>query len=721
MIHKRTCNICEALCGVIIEHDGEKVTSIRGNPDDVFSRGHICPKAVALQDLHDDPDRLRHPVRKVGDDWVTISWEDAIEEVATRIYEIQQEHGANAVAAYAGNPNAHNYSTLLGGLPFNQLLKTRNRFSATSVDQLPHMFAALHMFGHQLMLPVPDIRRTSHMVIVGANPAVSNGSLMTAPGAPKELKAIRERGGKVVVIDPRRTRTAELADEHLFVRPGTDALLLSAIVNTLFEEGLTTGGQWETYSRGIANLKQFTAGFSPERVESVVGIEAAEIRRITREFAAAPTAVFYTRIGVCTQEFGGVNAWLTVAINMITDNLDRAGGMMFPSPAVDLAGIAAKAGQAGHFGVWKSRVSGYPEFGGELPVAALAEEIETPGDGQIRALICMAGNPVLSTPEGERLGKAIDTLEFVVALDMYITATSSRADIIIPPLSPLERDHYGLAFHGLSVHNTAKYSEKLFEPPQGAHDDWETLTALAKRLNELKNRGVNKWKTGLTLSAIESQGPSRALDLLLRTGPYGMTKMSGPRLSLAKLKENKDGVDLGPLQPALPGRLFHSDKMIAVAPTLLMSDYPRLEAFCVEQLKAEPGLQLIGRRQLRSNNTWMHNSARLVKGPPRCTLLMNPADAEERSIADGDRVSVSTAAGTVEALLELDEGIMPGVVSLPHGWGHKKKGARMAIANATDGVSANDLTVSKGIDVLTGTSILNGVPVQVGPLADAAE
>ncbi|MFT6397921.1 MAG: anaerobic selenocysteine-containing dehydrogenase [Bradymonadia bacterium] len=721
MIHKRTCNICEALCGVIIEHDGEEITGIRGNPDDVFSRGHICPKAVALQDLHNDPDRLRQPVRKVGDKWEPISWEDAIEEVATRVFEIQERHGPNAVAVYAGNPNAHNYSTLLGNLPFQQVLRTRSRFSATSVDQLPHMFAALQMFGHQLMLPVPDIRRTSHMVILGANPAVSNGSLMTAPGAPKELKRIRERGGKVVVIDPRRTRTAELADEHLFVRPGTDALLLSSIVHTLFDEDLTTGGHWETYSRGTDNLKLFVAGFSPERVASIVGIGAAEIRRITREFAAAPTAVFYSRIGVCTQEFGGVNAWLTIAINMLTDNLDRAGGMMFPNPAVDLAGVAAKAGQAGHFGIWKSRVSGYPEFGGELPVAALAEEIETPGEGQIRALLCMAGNPVLSTPEGERLGKAIDSLEFVVALDMYITATSSRADIIIPPLSPLERDHYGLAFHGLSVHNTAKYSEKLFEPPAGAHDDWETLTALAKRLNQLKNRGVSKWKTNLTLSAVQSQGPSKALDLLLRTGPYGMIKLSGPRLSLAKLKANKDGVDLGPLRSVFPDRIYHSDGIVDIAPPILMSDYPRLEAFCEAQLKAEPGLQLIGRRQLRSNNTWLHNSARLVKGPPSCTLLMNPADAEDRSLADGERVSVRTRVGEVHALLEIDDGIMPGVVSLPHGWGHKKKGARMKVANATDGVSANDLTISKGVDVLTGTSILNGVPVEVGPLAQAAE
>ena len=720
MIHKRTCNICEALCGILVEHDGTNVIGIRGNPDDVLSRGHICPKAVALQDLHNDPDRLRQPMRRVGDEWVPVSWEKAVEEVAARCDEIQKEHGRNAVAVYAGNPNAHNYANLLGALSFHEVLKTRNRFSATSVDQLPHMFAALQMFGHQLMLPIPDVRRTQHMVLLGANPAVSNGSLMTAPGVMNDLKAIKERGGKVVVIDPRRTRTAKMASEHHFVRPGTDALLMAAMVNTLFGEGLVNDGEWRSYTRGIDELQAFVDGFPAERVAPIVGIDAGQIRRLTRELAAAPSAVFYSRFGACTQEFGGLNAWLTIAINLLTGNLDREGGMMFTHPAIDLPKLASRARQQGHFGVWKSRVSGLPEFGGELPVATLAEEMETPGEGQIKALICIAGNPVLSTPEGDRLAKAIDGLEFVVALDMFITATSSRADLIIPPLSPLERDHYGLAFHAISVHNTTKYSEPLFEPADDARDDWQTLIGIAAALNQRRTTGFKRLKTTLTLGAIQRHGPARILDLLLRTGPYGALKLSGPRLSLKKLRAQKDGVDLGPLRPVFPERLFTEDSTIAASPALMIADLPRLEAFASAHAGTSSGLSLIGRRQLRSNNTWMHNNERLVKGPPRCTLLMNPADATARGIVGGDRVNVTTETGSVSALLELDDGIMPGVVSLPHGWGHRAKGAQMRVANATEGPSANDLTVASGVDTLTGTSILNGVPVEVNAMAAQA-
>ena len=718
MIHKRTCSICEALCGIVVEHDGTRVTGIRGNPDDVFSKGHICPKAVALQDLHEDPDRLRHPVKRVGDEWVPISWEAAIDEVAARIHEIQAAHGRNSVAVYAGNPNAHNYSNLLGALAFHEVVRTRTRFSATSVDQLPHMFAALQMFGHQLMLPVPDIRRTSHMVLLGANPAVSNGSLMTAPGVVGELKAIRGRGGKVVVIDPRRTRTAKLADEHHFVRPGSDALLMAAIIETLFTEELVDEGSWRDYTAGLDELRAFVDGFTAERVSAAVGIEADEIRRLTRELAAAPSAVFYSRFGVCTQRFGGVNAWLTIAINLLTGNLDREGGMMFTHPAVDLPSIASRAKQQGHFDVWRSRVSDLPEFGGELPVAALAEEIETPGEGQIKALICIAGNPVLSTPDGDRLAVAIDSLDYVVALDMYVTATSSRADLIIPPLSPLERDHFGLAFHAVSVHNTVKYSQPLFTPPAGARDDWETLIAIAAVLNDKRGSGFAGFKTGLTLSAIRRLGPSRILDLMITTGPHGAARFGGERLTLSKLKNAPDGIDLGPLRSCLPDRIFTVHGKIELAPTLLVGDRPRLLAALDE---SHDGLTLIGRRHLRSNNSWMHNSERLVKGPPRCTLLMHPSDAEVRSLSDGERVNVCSGAGSVAALLELDDGIMPGVVSLPHGWGHKAKGAEMRVANATEGPSANDVTVASGVDALTGTSILNGVPVEVGATAAAAE
>jgi anaerobic selenocysteine-containing dehydrogenase len=619
MIHHRTCCLCEALCGLEIEHDGRTVTAIRGHEADVLSRGHICPKATALKEIHEDPDRLRQPMRRQGDRFVAVSWDEALSEAAERIAAIQARHGRNAFAVYAGNPTAHNYATLLSGIAFAETTRTKSRFSATSVDQLPHMLAGLEMFGHQLLLPVPDIDHTDLFIVMGGNPLVSNGSLMTAPGMAKRLRAIRERGGRVVVMDPRRTETAEAADAYHAVRPGTDGMVLMAMLHTVFAEELVVDGPWRTMSRGLDDLRAAAAPFEPERVAGPTGVAADVIRGLARALATTKRAVIYGRLGVCTQEFGGLNAWLLVALNAVTGHLDTRGGAMFTEPAVDLVAAATKAGQNGHFGVWTSRVRGLPEFGGELPAVAMAEEMETEGPGQIRALLTVAGNPVLSTPNGVRLAKALSGLEFMVSLDPWITATSRHAHLILPPLSPLERDHFGLAFHALAVRNTVSYSPPLFDPPSGSLDDWEVLLTLAEKISAAQPKSERRLSP-TKLRWMRGVGPRRLLDMLLRGGRAGgLLHLRGPRLTLDKLARTPGGVDLGPLSPCLAARIATPDRTIRLAPPVFLKDVARLDAAVAAAAAAPDGLVLIGRRQLRNNNSWLHNAPKMVSGKPRCT------------------------------------------------------------------------------------------------------
>ncbi len=709
-----TCSLCEALCGLEVEVDGGAVTSVRGDAEDPLSRGHICPKAVALTDLHDDPDRLKGPMRRDAQgQWSPVSWGEALGEVSRRLAQVQAEHGRDAVGLYVGNPMAHNFSGALALQALKQALGSRNLTSATSADQLPHMFAALLMFGHQLALPVPDVDRTDLMIIVGANPAASNGSLMTAPGIMKRLAAIRSRGGEVIVLDPRRTRTAEAADAHYFIRPGTDALFLLAMLHVIFEEGLTRPGLWQGYSKGLSALKGAALGFSPEAVAAAVGVEAEVTRGLARKMARARSAALYGRFGICTQRFGGLCAWLINAINVVTGHFDRPGGLMFARPAADLADLASLVGQRGSYDRWRSRVSNLPEFSGELPVSALAEEMLTPGPGQLRALITVAGNPALSTPNGAQLDRAMASLDFMVAVDLYLNETTRHAHIILPPVSPLERDHYGLIFHALAVRNTARFSPPLFDSPVGdVRPDWSIILDMARGL--LKARGGIEGHLGaLAVGAMARVGPRRWLDAALRVGPYGIGAQG---LTLDRLLEAPHGIDLGPLTPALPERLQSPDGLLDLAPDVLVADVERLrEAWTSGSLAPAGGLALIGRRDLRSLNSWMHNSDRLVRGQPRCTLLIHPDDAGARGIADGQRVSITSRTGAVEVDAALDAAMMPGVVSLPHGWGHARPGAALSVAARRPGASVNDLTDEIHLDTLTGTAGFSGVPVEVAP------
>ena len=720
-IHYRTCPLCEAMCGLAIEVDGKEIESIRGDKEDPLSRGYICPKAVALKDIQEDPDRLKEPMRRTTKGWEPVAWDEALDEVAARIKSVRKEFGDDALAIYLGNPTIHNLGSLTFGLPFLRTLKTRNRFSATSADQLPRAFSSLMLFGTQFLFPIPDVDRTDFMILFGANPVVSNGSLMSAPGFGRRMKAIQERGGRVVVVDPRRTETARLADQHIFIRPGSDALFLMGMLHTLFEEKLDDPGVLADILRDLPVVRASVAPYAPERVAKPTGVEAETIRALARDFAKAPSAVCYGRMGISTQEFGGLANYFIDILNIVTGNLDRPGGAMFTKPAVDVIEHAGFAKQKGHFNRWKTRVRGLPEFGGEAPVAAMAEEMETEGDGQIRALITVAGNPVLSIPNGARLERALDRLDFMVSIDFYLNETTSKADIILPPTAPLEHDHYDLALNLLAVRNVARYAPPLFAREGYQRHDWEIFNGLTARLTS--GEGWFGKKVAHFKERIGARiGPRGMLDLALRLGPYGRWRVGRRGLSLKVLENAPHGLDLGPLQPALPRRLGTSDGLIHLAPKPMLDDLRRLE-FVLESFGEEKNIEadqedndtllLIGRRELRSNNSWMHNSRRLVKGKARCRLLIHPHDASRRSISDGMLVEVVSEVGSLVVPATLSEEVMPGVVSLPHGWGHHRQGIRLKVAQAHAGVSINDITSERFIDKLTGNAAFNGLPVKV--------
>lgn len=687
---------------------GDTVTDIRGDADDPASRGHICPKAVALKDLHEDPDRLKHPVKRVGKEWVRISWREAMQLTVNGIRDVQQRYGADSLGLYLGNPTVHSLGALLTIAAFSKALGTRNRYSATSVDQLPHHLAALRMFGHPLLIPIPDIDHTDCWIMFGANPAVSNGSLMTAPDVLKRLKAIRARGGEVIVVDPRRNESADVASAHHFIKPGTDALVLLAMVQVLFAEGLVAPGRVAAYTDGLDALESISAPFTPERVTGASGMSADTIRELARKLATNKRAVLYGRIGISTQEFGGLCCWLVNALNILTGHLDEPGGAMFTAPAVEVmrSGGMYSASRSAR---WRSRVRQLPEFGGELPVAALAEEMDTPGDGQIRALVTHAGNPVLSTPNGARLEKALPGLEFFAAIDFYVNETTKHAHVILPPTAGLERAHYDLIFHALAIRNTAKWSPAVLSPESDTRADWEILNELTWRLaaGGLRKR-ARVWGRSQMIRVLGLRGMMKRA---LKGNRYG------ERASFATLERSPHGVDLGALTPMLPERLATKDKRIVLAPAEFCADVARLEQALVH-LDAARGtttseLQLISRRDLRSNNSWMANSERLVRGKRRCAMLMHPDDAHMRGLGEGARATLTSRAGAVEVDVELTDAIMPGVVCLPHGWGHNREGVELRVARAHGGVSVNDVTDDQRIDVLSGNAALSGTRVLV--------
>jgi anaerobic selenocysteine-containing dehydrogenase len=694
------CNLCEAICGLELTVEGRDVVAVRGNVADPLSRGHICPKGVAIADVYADPDRLRRPVRRTGEGadagWQEIGWDEAFDLVADNLARIIEEHGDDALGVYLGNPNAHSLGSMTHGTAMFKSFRTRNRYSATSVDQLPHQLVAHLMFGHQLFLPIPDIDRTSWFLVIGANPMASNGSLMTVPDFPQRVRDLHARGGRMVVLDPRRTETAKVADEHHFVRPGTDAWVLLAMLHELASHATPAVA---SYVDGLGTVVDLVAEFTPERAEAMSGLPAAEVRRLAAELVAADAGVVYSRIGVSAGPWGTVCQWAVNCLNILSGNFDRVGGAMFTTPAIDAVGTGLIG--RGHFDAWRSRVRGLPETAGELPVAALREEIETPGEGQVRAMLTVAGNPVLSTPDGARLDAALRGLDFMAAVDIYVNETTRHADVILPPTTALERDHYDLVFHLLAVRNTARFTPAVFEKDADQRHDWQIFREITLRTAaRLRRRAPLKKR--LVQRARLTASPTFLVGQLLRRGDSGVT--------LAKLRARPAGIDLGPLRPGqLPGRLPSKGKRVDLAPALVVEDVARLAAVPVP---AGEELLLIGRRHKQDCNSWMHNSERLTRGRPRHQLLMNPTDLADRSITDGTRVRVSSRVGSVEVEVAASDDLMPGVVSLPHGYGHARDGVLMGRSRDVPGVSVNDLTDPELLDV-SGNAALNGVPVSV--------
>jgi anaerobic selenocysteine-containing dehydrogenase len=719
IVHK-TCNLCEAMCGLRIHMDGDRVGRIEGDPDDPLSRGALCPKAIALREIQDDPDRLRRPLRRRGSEWEEIGWDEALAEVADRVTALQRRDGDDAVALYLGNPGAHNFGILFGLTPLGTFLGSSNRYSASSLDQNPKHASSLLLFGHWLQIPIPDVDRTQFLLMLGANPIVSGGSLMTAPGFKKRLHALRARGGRLVVVDPRRSETAQLADQHLFIRPGADGLLLAALVHTVLDEKLDRRSEAAERSIHLADLTQALESFSPERVAEALGIESQEVRKLAREFAAAPSAVCYGRVGTSQHRFGTLCSWLTDVLNLLTGNLDRPGGAMFPTPAADLAALMTLRGSAGELETGRTRVRGAPCFNGESPTACLAEEIATPGPGQIRGLLTVAGNPVLSAPNGAALGTALESLEFYAAIDFYLNETTRHADLILPPSWSLEHDNYEVLFHGFAVHNTAKFSPAAVPPNSEQRDDWEILTSLALRLGELKTSGAKR----LALSLLRRSGRVPRLrtlvDWMLRIGPHGDGFRPWRKgLRLRDLEQSPSGIDLGPLEPGLDRVLQTDDGRIDLAPEPMRRELARLAD--EEPPSSKGGLVMIGRREIRTCNSWMHNTRMATKGRERCTLQMHPDDAREGGLEDGQQVRIASRVGALEAPLELSADLMPGVVSLPHGWGHRGPGLAMRVAEAHPGVSCNDLVDDAVLEPVVGNAVFNGVPVRIAAATSARD
>lgn len=730
----RICPLCEASCGLALSLEGGQVTNIRGHEADVLSEGFLCPKGVALRELHEDPDRLRAPLVRRGGDFVEVTWDEAFAEIERRLPPIQAR-GKDAVGLVIGNPAAHKMGLLLYTARLGRALGTPNVFSASTLDQMPKQLACGLMFGHWLSVPVPDLPRTDLLVVIGANPVVSNGSMWTVPDFRGKAKAMQARGGRLVVIDPRRTETAKLADRHLFVRPGADAFLLLGIVHALFELGLVRLGRLEAHVEpaAVQALRTAAEPFSPERVAARCGVPAVEIRWLARELAWTERAAVYGRIGTCTQEYGTLASWLVDAINMLTGHLDEPGGAMFPKAPAFAANTLGTPGRGKGISIGRrrSRVSGAPEVFGELPMGCLAEEIETPGDGQLRALITIAGNPVLSAPNGPRLAAALSQLELMVSVDVYLNETTRHAHVILPGLSPLEEGHYDIAFPQLAWRNTARYSPPVFAAPEGRPAEWQILLRLLAiatgRGAGVDLRALDDELTGdevrrnaglaasLLLGAVaDRSGPERLLDLALRMGPYGDRFGSVPDgLSLAKLAATPEGIDLGPLAPRVPELLRTPSGKIELAPPLLVEDVARARA---DLDRPVPDLVIIGRRQLRSNNSWMHNLPVLAKGPFRCTALVHPADAARLGLVGGGRAAIANGGREIEVTVELSDEMMPGVVSLPHGWGHDQPGARLRVAAERPGANLNAVLDEKLRDPLSGNAVLGGVPIEMRPL-----
>jgi anaerobic selenocysteine-containing dehydrogenase len=718
------------MCGLELHVEDQHVALIRADRDDVWSKGFLCPKGTTLGHLYEDPDRIREPMIREGDRWREVSWDEAFARCEELLVGVRERHGIGAMTAYIGNPTVHNFSLsryvgLLIGLASFPMI-----YSAGTVDQWPKNVACALMYGGMWDIPAPDLQRTDYFLVLGANPQASQGSLLACPDVLGEIDKIRERGGRTVVVDPRRTGTADRADEWIPIVPGTDAAMLLAIVHVLFADGLVDLGDVADLVTGVDEVEAAARPFTPEAVADACGVPAAKIREIAHDLAAAPSAAIYGRIGLCNQEFGTVATWLVDVVSILSGNFDRPGGTMFGKPiAWSLATLPNPMWADGYtFGRWTSRVRGAPEVLGQVPVSCLAEEIATPGEGQLKALITIAGNPVISAPDAGRLDEALPLLECMISLDNSLNETTRHAHVILPGLAALEQPHYDETIWSWASRSAGNYSPAVFPRDDRPHE-WEILARLGAWCAGLQGDQVDvaalddgfvgalAGAKGLdpadVLAHYDAGGPERILDLTIRTGPWGDWYGREPDgLTLQSFKDAPHGIDLGPMVPRAREVISTRSGKIEVAPEYIVGDLDRLQA---RVRRRHEGLLLTSRRHVRSNNSWMHNVKVLVKGKDRCTLLIHPDDAERTGVVDGKLARVSSEAGALEVPVEVSDEMMPGVVSLPHGWGHDKAGTRMATAREHAGVNNNLLAPGRFVDQISGNAAVNGIPVEVVP------
>ena len=713
------------MCGLEIETEGERVVRIRGDRSDVWSKGYLCPKGASLGQLHHDPDRLRAPMVRDGDEWREVTWDDAFARCEELLHGVVAEHGVETVHAYMGNPNVHSYSLSRYSGAVAGLGGIRTIWSAGTVDQWPKNLACAQVYGGAWSIPIPDVANTDLFVVMGANPQASQGSILAYPDLLGELDRIRERGGRTIVIDPRRTGTAERADEWMPVRPGTDAALLLAVVQVLDEEGLIALCHLDGRVRGIDEVLAAASRYTPESVAAWCGVPADRIRGLARELAAAERPVVYGRIGLCNQEFGTLASWLVEVVNVLLGRVDAEGGALFPRPAIALISSTARRRGPVTTGRWHTRVRGAPEVLGQAPLSCLAEEIDTPGEGQVKALITVAGNPVLSAPDAGRLDAALPMLDAMICIDNYLNETTRHAHVILPGLSPLEQPHCDEAIWGFATRAVARWSPVVFEPPERPHE-WEICIRLGAILGGMKADEVDvaafddemylarAARHGVDGTQVESwslSGPDRFVDLTFRVSTYGDRYGEHPGgLTFDEVRRHPHGIDLGPSSTPLDDILRTSSGDIELAHDDILGDLERLDRRMAEP---HPPLVLIGRRHVRSNNSWLHNLPALVKGRDRSTLLVHPDDAERHGVAGGDRVRLTTEAGSVEATVEVSDELIPGVISLPHGWGHDRPGTRNSVAAARPGSNTNVLIPGSALDEPSGNAAVNGVPVEM--------
>jgi anaerobic selenocysteine-containing dehydrogenase len=715
-----------------LTHDGHgNVTRVRGDVEDPYSRGYLCPKGASLGLIDSDPGRLQSPLVRLHGELRPVSWDDAFAEVERLIRPMVRRHGCDSLGLYTGNPIGHDFAMSLYLPVLQRAMKSKQQYSASTLDSTPHTVVAALMFGHQSTVAVPDIDRTDLFLIVGGNPMVSNGSIGAAPDYPARLRALRERGGRLVVIDPVRTETAALADEHILIRPGTDAFLLLAMVRELLAMDPRRDERLAGRTLGREILVHALEPFTPDSVTGRCGVPASTIRRLAHQLVSARTASVYGRLGTTLNRFGTFTSWAMTLLNILSGHLDRPGGMMFAESA---AGSPTTRSQRRpeplRLGRYFSTVRRAPEVFGEFPAACLAEEILNPAPERLRGLIVVAGNPARSVPNTSAVEAALQELDALVCVDAYVNETSRFAHVVLPAPAPLTRSHFDLMLSNYTVRNVANYSPPLRPVPRNAMAEWRILVRLAQAVDpegdtseaEINRRAQQRLvkavsaQLGIAEAEIEASlsgppGPDALLDLRVRSGPFGDHFGHRPGgLTLARLAGNLHTTDLGPLRPRLDEVIRTASGRIELAPPMILNHIPRLVAALSE---TDPPLLLIGRRTVRSKNSWLHNIRTLVSGRDRCTLKIHPADAERHGVQTGEMAVVRSAAGSVEVVAEVDDAMAPGVCSLPHGWGHDVSDANRLIARQHPGVNSNQLAEDAELDPIAGTPVLNGISVVV--------